>query len=200
LFYTNSGTGKLAQKGITGTFKISPTGAPVWEWTELQGFDVACLTSGFDLNNVERIYHGGYNGVIYAHDVSNSFDGDKVYAEYKTPDIDYGDVGIRKTLHYIKLSIKPEGSSDVKMDLRYDFEDPEIPQPQTFEVGTLLAPSLFGSAIFGVSRFGTPEVPMKKINLWGSGFSNSFKFYSDDTNPPYSIQGMYVDLIPSGRR
>lgn len=200
LFYTNAGTGKLAQKGITGTFKIANTGAPVWEWTELQGFNVACMASGFDVTNVERIYHGDYNGYIHAHDIGNSLDGDDVYAEYKTPDIDYGDVGIRKTLHYIKLSIKPEGSSDVKMDVRYDFEDPEIPQPQTFEVGTLLAPSLFGSAIFGVSRFGTPEVPMKKINLWGSGFSNSFKFYSDDSNPPYSIQGMYVDLIPSGRR
>jgi len=200
LFYTNVATGKLAQKGITGTFKISANGAPVWEWTELQGFNVACMTSGFDLNNVERIYHGDYNGNIHAHDIGNSFDEDKVYAEYKTPDIDYGDVGIRKTLHYVKLSIKPEGSSDIKMDLRYDFEDPEIPQPQTYELGTLLAPSLFGTAIFGVSRFGTPEIPMKRINVWGSGFSNSFKFYSDDTNPPYSIQGMYVDLIPSGRR
>jgi hypothetical protein len=200
LFYTNSGTAPGQQKGITGTFKISPNGAPVWEWTELKGFPLACLTSGFDVTNVERIYQGDYNGNIQIHDFSNSFDGEKIYAEFKTPDIDYGDVGIRKTLHYVKLSIKPEGTSDIKMDVRYDFEDSEIPQPQTFEVGTLLAPSLFGSAIFGVSRFGVPEVPMKKINLWGSGFSNSFKFYSDDTNPPYSIQGMYVDLIPSGRR
>jgi hypothetical protein len=200
LFYTDPNTGKLAQKGITGTFKIAANGAPTWEWTELQGFNVACMTSAFNRNNVERVYHGDYNGNIHGHDRGNSLDGDNIYAEYKTPDIDYGDVGIRKTLHYVKLSIKPEGSSDIKMDLRYDFEDPDIPQPQTFELGTLLAPSIFGTAIFGVSRFGSPEIPMKKVNVWGSGFSNSFKFYSDDTNPPYSIQGMYVDLIPSGRR
>jgi hypothetical protein len=200
LFYTNTATGKLAQKGITGTFKIAANGTPTWEWTELQGFNVACMTSAFNRNNVERVYHGDYNGNIHSHDRGNSLDGDNIYAEFKTPDIDYGDVGIRKTLHYVKLSIKPEGVSDIKMDLRYDFEDPDIPQPQTFELGTLLAPSIFGTAIFGVSRFGTPEVPMKKVNVWGSGFSNSFKFYSDDTYPPYSIQGMYVDLIPSGRR
>jgi hypothetical protein len=51
-----------------------------------------------------------------------------------------------------------------------------------------------------VAGFGSPEIPMKKISLWGSGFSNSFKFYSNDKNPPYSIQGMYIDLVPAGRR
>ena len=86
------------------------------------------------------------------------------------------------------------------MDLRYDFEDPEISQPKTFSLGSLISPALFGVAIFGVSRFGSPEVPMSKVNIWGSGFSNSFKFHSNDKNPPYSIQGMYVDLIPAGRR
>ena len=131
---------------------------------------------------------------------SSFTDGDNISAEFKTPDIDYGDVGIRKTLHYIKLSIKPEGDSDINMDVRYDFEDPDLSQPATFSVGTLLTPSLFGVAVFGTARFGSPEIPMKKINLWGSGFSNSFKFYSNDKNPPYSIQGMYIDLIPSGRR
>jgi hypothetical protein len=88
----------------------------------------------------------------------------------------------------------------LKMVLIYHFEDPEIPQPAVFPLGSILAPSLFGYAIFGTSKFGTPEVPMKRVTLWGSGFSNSFKFSSKDTYPPYSIQGMYVDLIPSGRR
>jgi len=200
LFYCNATTGKLAQKGIIGTFKISPQGLPLWEWAETQGISVATMTSGFDARNVERSYHGDYQGYVHMHNVGNTFDGSPIDAVYKTPDIDYGDIGIRKTLHFTKLSIKPEGETDIDLDVRYDFEDPEIPQPQVFPLGSILAPSLFGYAIFGTSKFGTPEVPMKKVNLWGSGFSNSFKFSSKDTNPPYSIQGMYVDLIPSGRR
>ena len=200
LFYCNATTGKLAQKGIIGTFKISPQGLPVWEWAETQGISVTTLTSGFDSRNVERAYHGDYQGYVHMHNVGNTFDGSLIDAVYKTPDIDYGDIGIRKTLHFTKLSIKPEGETDINLDVRYDFEDPEIPQPSVFPLGSILAPSLFGYAIFGTSKFGTPEVPMKRLNLWGSGFSNSFKFSSKDTHPPYSIQGMYVDLIPSGRR
>jgi len=200
LFYTKSATSKLSQKGIVGTFKINAQGIPVWEWAELQGIEASCFTSNYNTENVEMAYHGDYNGYVHFHNIGNSFDGDNISAEFKTPDIDYGDVGIRKTLHYIKLSIKPEGDSDINMDVRYDFEDPELSQPATFSLGTLLTPSLFGVAVFGTARFGSPEIPMKKINLWGSGFSNSFKFYSNDKNPPYSIQGMYIDLIPSGRR
>lgn len=200
LFYNNSSTAKAAQKGIIGTFKISPQGVPTWEWAELEGIEVACFTSNYNENNIEQAYHGDYDGYVHFHNKGNSFDGNNIAAEFKTPDIDYGDIGIRKTLHFVKLSIKPEGTSDINMDLRYDFEDADLTQPATFSLGTLLSPSLFGTAIFGTSKFGSPEIPMKKVNVWGSGFSNSFKFHSNDSNPPYSIQGMYIDLIPSGRR
>ena len=200
LFYCNVNTGKLSQKGIIGTFKISPQGMPVWEWAETEGIPVAAMASGFDSRTVERAYHGDYAGFVHMHNVGNSFDGSAIDAVFKTPDIDYGDIGIRKTLHFTKLSVKPEGITDINLAVRYDFEDPEIAQPAVFPLGSVLAPSLFGVAVFGTSKFGTPEVPMKRITLWGSGFSNSFKFSSKDTYPPYSIQGMYVDLIPSGRR
>jgi len=200
LFYGKSTTGSLSQKGIIGTFKISPQGVPVWEWSETQGIEVSAMASGFDTSDTEITHHGDYSGFVHFHNKGFNFNGLKIAAEFKTPDIDYGDIGIRKTLHFTKLSIKPEGTTDIDLNVRYDFEDSGVAQPSVFNVGSILEPSLFGFAAFGVSKFGTPEVPMKRINLLGSGFSNSFKFTSNDTHPPYSIQGMYVDLIPSSRR
>ncbi len=200
LFYGKSTTGTLSQKGIIGTFKISPQGVPVWEWSETQGIEVSAMASGFDTSDTEITHHGDYSGFVHFHNKGFNFNGSKINAEFKTPDIDYGDIGIRKTLHFTKLSIKPEGTTDIDLNVRYDFEDSGVAQPSVFNVGSILEPSLFGFASFGVSKFGTPEVPMKRINLLGSGFSNSFKFTSNDTHPPYSIQGMYVDLIPSSRR
>jgi len=200
LFYTVPGATATLQSGITGTFKIDANGAPTWEWSELKGFNVACMTSGFDVNGVERLYHGDYNGYVHGHDAGNSFDGENIEAVFKTPDIDYGDVGIRKTLHYVKLSIKPEGETNVFMDVRYDFDDSDVLQPQRFEVGRLFGPSIFSEATFSVALFGYSESPIRKINMWGSGFSNSFKFYTNDTNAPYSIQGVYVALLPASRR
>jgi len=200
LFYCKSTTGTVSQKGIIGTFKISPQGVPVWEWSETQGIEVSAMASGFDTSDTEITHHGDYSGFVHFHNKGYHFNGAKINAEFKTPDIDYGDIGIRKTLHFTKLSIKPEGTTDINLDVRYDFEDSGVSQPLQFPVGSILEPSLFGEAVFSLSKFGTPEVPMKRINLLGSGFSNSFKFTSNDTHPPYSIQGMYVDLIPSSRR
>ena len=200
LFYCKATTGTVSQKGIIGTFKISPQGLPIWEWSETQGIEVAAMASGFDTSDTEITHHGDYRGFVHFHNKGNHFDSAKINSEFKTPDIDYGDIGIRKTLHFTKLSIKPEGLTDINLDIRYDFEDSGVSQPSSFPVGSILEPSLFGQAVFAISKFGTPEVPMKRINLLGSGFSNSFKFTSNDTHPPYSIQGMYVDLIPSSRR
>ena len=200
LFFSNSTQGDAVQAGITGTFKISQNGVPVWEWSQLSGFPVACMSSGFDVNGVERLYHGDYNGNICGHDIGNSFDGGDIPAIYKTPDIDYGDIGIRKTLTSIKLSVKPEGETQVNFDVRYDFDDGEAFQPQPFQIERVLAPAFFSDAVFAFAEFGESESPVKKINLWGSGFSNSFKFYTKDTNAPYSIQGVYVSLLPASRR
>ena len=198
LFYTTKGIGATAQKGITGTFKINANGSPVWEWTELIGFNVASYTSNYDINNVERQYHGGYNGYVYQHDVGNDFDGRDVPAEYKTPDIDYGDIGVRKTLHSLKLSLRPEGESEITVDVSFDFDNPDVPR---LTLGTItLPPALFGVSVFSEAIFGGVVVPAKQLNLYGSGFSNNFKFYTNDKNPPYSIQGMYVNFIPASRR
>ena len=49
-----------------------------------------------------------------------------IVATYKSPDLDYGDAGIRKTLYYIKTSIRSEGTNNnLKLLTRYDFESGE---------------------------------------------------------------------------
>lgn len=199
LFYSSATTG-ADSKGIVGTFKISPQGMPLWEWSEVLGIQISAMGSGFNTEEKEITYHGGYDGKLHFHNTGNSFDGEKISAEYRTPDIDYGDIGIRKTLHYTKLSIKPEGVTDLYLDTKYDFESGEVQQPETTHVGSILVPALFGVSVFSVGKFGVPEYPMKRVSLFGSGYSNSFKFTSNDTNPPFSIQGLYVDLIPGSRR
>ena len=51
-----------------------------------------------------------------------------------------------------------------------------------------------------VSKFGAAEQPLVRLALQGSGYSNSFRILTNDTNAPYTINGLYVDYIPSGRR
>ena len=201
LFYYKTGEADSGQKGIIGTFKYSSEGIPAFEWSETKGLPVKFCTSDLNSTGTEVIYHADESGYLYQHDTGNSFDGDNVVAEFQTPDMDYGDNGLRKSLYKVKANIEPEGiQNDLKLRIRYDFDNSEVPQPNNFNVGNLSSPAQFGSAVFGTGIFGASTLPSKSIIVHGSGFSNSFKFFSDDTNSPYSVNGMFVSFIAGGRR
>ena len=194
LFYTNTGQPNVGQKGIIGTLR--PNG---FEWSETIGLEVTSVNSNFDNEGIEVYYHGDTNGYVYTHDSGNDFDGSNIDAKYQTPDYDYGDLGTLKTLHYVKLSIAPEGDITPTLRVRYDYDSIELPQPADYSL-SVDAPSLFGSATFGSSVFGAGEQPLVRVALQGSGHSNSFRISTDDKKSPYIINGFYIDFIPSGRR
>ena len=200
LFYFKNGTADLQQKGILGTFKISSQGVPLYEWSQTTGIPARITHSGFDENDNEVHYHATTDGRVYNHDTGTSFDGSNIPCEYKTPDLDYGDSGVRKTLYYIKTSIRAEGANDnLKVLCRYDFDDNNVPQPTELAIGSLASPAVFGTAAFASAVFGQTLFPQQKINLTGSGFTNNFRISSNGTGSSYTVSGFYVDYIPGGR-
>ena len=201
LFYSSATAASSLAKGIIGT--ITPNG---FEWSETLGIQAHGLTSGFDKDGIEKTYHGDKDGYIYVHDDGNYFTpagtATNIYAEYQTPNFDFGDVGTRKTLLYTRLSITPEGDSQPTLRVRYDYEDTNIPQPADYELSTIPLPAIFGesSSTFGTATFGASNEPMIRQAVQGSGNTCSFKVFSDDQKAPYAINGFYVDYVPSGRR
>ena len=201
LFYFRSGNANNIQGGVIGTFKISSTGAGVYEWSQTKGIPAKVAHSGTAEDGSEVLFHSDESGYIFKHDSGNSFDGSNIVAQYKTPDLDYGDAGIRKTLYYIKTSIRSEGTNDnLKLQTRYDFESSEVTQPAEIALGALQTPAKFGSgATFGTTLFGGTLFPQQKTTLTGSGFTNNFRVRSTGTAFPYTVSGFYVDFIPAGR-
>jgi hypothetical protein len=59
---------------------------------------------------------------------------------------------------------------------------------------------VFGDALFNTNVFGGARNPLVRIALQGSGHSNNFTFISEDSLPPYTINGLYINYMPSGRR
>ena len=205
LFYGNVGTTTSASYGVAGTLRVDPEGGSRFEWAELVGMQASqAFTSGFNYDNIERVYHGDYAGYIYNHDTGNSFNPagveTAVDAEYETPDMDFGDLGTLKTLKYVKISVTPEGNVQPYLRIRYDYEDTNIPQPDAYLLSTIPKPAIFGSGLFGTSIFGAGGTPMVRQAIQGSGTTSKFKLYSNDTNGPYTINGLYIDYQPSGRR
>ena len=203
LFYFQSGQAASSQKGIIGTFKFDANGVPAFEWSETLGMEVKKCTSDLDINNKEVQFGANESGYVYQLDTGNNFDGSNIDAQFQTPDMDYGDNGLRKSLYAVKANIEPEGTNNnLKLLVRYDFESTEVPQPGAVAVGNLSSAAIFGasSSIFGTSVFGAVVLPSKRMIVTGSGFSNNFKFFSNDTDAPYSVNGMFVSFIAGGRR
>ena len=196
LFYTDTTKNNSEQRGIIGTLR--PNG---FQWSETRGIESTEIGSGFNENGIEEYYHGDTNGYVYVHDSGNDFDGSNILARYATPDYDYGDLGTLKTLHYMRVSASAEGVVEPDVQVRFEYGNTNIPQPpELFDLGTIDPPSLFGEALFNTNVFGGAENPMIRVALQGSGTSNNFTFISEDNKAPYTINGLYVDFIPSGRR
>jgi len=199
LFYSSDNQSSVSSKGIIGT--LTPNG---FEWSETLGIQAVGFTTGFDNNGVEQEYHGDNAGYVYNHDTGNTFTASgsafNINAIYQTPNYDFGDIGTRKTLHYAKISITPEGEVQPSLRVRYDYEDTDIPQPADYVLDSVPLPALFGTAIFATAIFGASNDPMLRQAIQGSGSVCNFRISSSDQNAPYAINGLYINYVPSGRR
>ena len=194
MFYSTNSSSQFTAKGIIGTLRANG-----FEWSETLGIQAPAITSGFNSAGVEKVFHGDRDGKIYNHNTGNSFNGTNIEAEYQSPDYDYGDLGTRKTLDYVKLAFTPEGDCQPSLRVRFNYDSLDTPQPADIVLSAIPKPAIFGTAIFATSKFGATEQPLVQQNLTGSGHSNFFKVFSDDTKAPYSINGLYVNYRPSGR-
>jgi len=203
LFYNNPNFPVSKSKGIIGTF----TGQG-YEWAELKGIEAVATASGFGYNGVEKVVHGDNDGYIYTHDTGNTFTDTgtafNVIAKYQTPYLDFGDMGTRKTLYYAKLSVTPDklstGYSQPTLTPLFDFEDTLVESPTEELLPEVHAASNFDSAEFNGSIFGAADNPLIRVNLQGSCYSASFRLDSQDALTPYTINGIYINYVPSGRR
>ena len=208
LFYYQSGLPSSGQKGIIGTFKFDANGVPAFEWSQTQGMEIKKCSSALNPSNTEVQFGANESGYIYTLDSGNNFDGSNINARFQTPDMDYGDNGLRKSLYAVKANLEPEGTNcNVKLRIRYDFESTDVPQPGEFSIGCLSSAAVFATSLsstnagkFGTSTFGATTLPSKRVLVTGSGFSNSFRFYTNDTDASYSVNGMFVSFIAGGRR
>ena len=199
LFYSEADELVAGSKGIIGT--LTNNG---FEWSETLGIQAHAIDSSFDTDGVEKYYHADKKGYVYLHDQGKSFYSEgaafNINSRYVTPFYDFGDVGSRKTLHYVKVSISPESTVIPTLRVRYDYNSVEAPQPAPYVMTTIPSPSAYGTALFGTNLYGGIGDPMVRQAVQGSGHTASFTITSDDQKGSYRINGLFIDYVPAGRR
>ena len=178
-----------------------------WEFSSMLGIRPVCSTDAVLDSDRSQVIHGDENGFIFKQEDGKLFDDISIPFLFHTPELMLGDPGIRNEFHRVILNLDQEGRSKFNMNLLYNFEDAESPQPETymFSEGSSLdvfgPASLFGTVLFSVEPKGFIRQPVE-----GSGFTASLKFTNDtalsaaDSSDSFTFKGVQIEHINSGRR
>ena len=198
LFYPKDGGSVSAAKGIIGVLKANPSGQVGWEYSDIRGLKPSCCVSGF-ISGVEQVIHGGYDGYVYLQETGNSFDGTAMKAIYRSPDLTMGDAGIRKIMQRINVNYDPEGSVDVNLFVKYDFEDAATPQPTAYNLTTADTAAIYGSSLYGSAVYDAEGMPIVRQSVEGSGFTVVVRLEDTSANAPITLKGFELEFTPGAR-
>ena len=74
-------------------------------------------------------------------------------------------------------------------------------QPQTIEISnTTSSVSFYGIGSYGSATFGTKLKYAFNSQLVGSGFTVSFQYFFDNTDPPFSLDALALEFATNDRQ
>ena len=194
LFFSKSDVTEANTNGVVCSLR-----GQQFEFGKLQGIKptstgIQVTTSG------TTIVHGGADGYVYQQEGGNDFDGTAINAKYRSPDLSFGDAGIRKHLQRVLVSYKPEAAVNADLFLRYDYEDPDSPRPAAYSLSAADIVAVYGSATYGVATYGGQTEPLLRQSVEGSGFTVALRVNDDGTSAPYALRGFGLEYQVGARR
>ena len=199
IFFSKDGQDEAAVKGVTCVMK-----GDAFEFGELKGIKPSVTDTFVDAGNV-LVLHGGFDGYIYRQEKGNDFSGTAIMGRYRSPDLTFGDAGIRKHMQRVILNYKPEGTIDADLFVRYDYEDKNATRPAAYELDTSDIVALYGSATYGTGStntgtYGGLAEPLVRQPVEGSAFAEALRIKDGGSTPPYSLKGFQLEYQLGARR
>jgi hypothetical protein len=188
-----------AEKTTTGV--ICVLRGQSFEFSQIKGIKPACTDSVVELGNVIPI-HGSFDGYVYRQDQGNTFNGTLVDAKYRSPDLTFGDPGIRKHMQRVNINYAPESTIDADMFVRYDYEAKDSSRPAAYPLDTTDVAGTYGAvSVYGNATYGGPSQPIVRKSVEGSGFAVALRV-EDGSNStgPYSLKGFQMEFQLGARR
>lgn len=201
LFAYNSSYTHENSMGLLGTQTIGDQ-SPAIAWAELRGFKVYVADNNYR-DRTETIVFANGEGYIYLMESENSFDGENIQAVFHTPYVPINDPNIRKSFHKLKLYTDPQGSVEMSVNLKYDFDEEGVIQPETIPLSnTASSVAVYGSpgTTYGTVTYGSKLRKIFSTPVVGSGFTVSIQFASNSTVPPYSLDAATLEYATFDRR
>ena len=200
IFFTKEGQAESITKGIICVRRENN-----FEFSEIRGIKPSATDTLVIAGDVV-VLHGGFTGYVHRQESGNTFDGTPILARYRSPDLSFGDTGIRKHMQRVIVNYKPESAIDADLFLRYDNEASDSARPNAYPLDSAEVASQFGNALFSVSGatvqfvFGGPSQPLVRQPVEGSGFSVVLRVNDGGETAPYSLKGFQLEYQVGARR
>ena len=200
IFFSKVGQGEKITKGI-----ICVRRADKFEFAEIRGVKPSA-TDTLVVDGDVRVIHGDFSGYVHRQEKGNTFDGTSILGRYRSPDLSFGDTGVRKHMQRVILNYKPESAIDADLLMLYDNESTDSARPAPYALDTSDVAALFGSATFSTSGsavqfvFGGPSQPLVRQPVEGSGFSVALRINDGGETAPYSLKGFQLEYQVGARR
>ena len=176
-----------------------------YEFSEILGIRPSCTDTFIDSGDV-TVLHGSFDGFIHRQEKGNTFDDTVIFGRYRSPDLSFGDSGIRKHMQKVILNFKPEAAIDADLFLRYDNESVDSPRPAAYALDTSKIAAQYGSATYSTSSsttqfvYGGGTQPLLRQSVEGSGFTVALKVDDGGETAPYSLKGFQLEYQLGARR
>ena len=176
-----------------------------YEFSEILGIRPSCTDTFIDAGDV-TVLHGSFDGFVHRQEKGNTFNETVIFGRYRSPDLNFGDSGIRKHMQRVILNFKPEAAIDADLFLRYDNESVDSPRPAAYALDTSKIAAQYGSATYSTSSsttqfvYGGGTQPLLRQSVEGSGFTVALKVDDGGETAPYSLKGFQLEYQLGARR
>ena len=200
IFFSKAGQSDNISKGI-----VCVRRADKFEFSEIRGIKPSATDTLVVDGNV-LVLHGDFLGFIHRQEEGNTFDGTAILGRYRSPDLSFGDTGIRKHMQKVILNYKPESAIAADLIVRYDNEASDSARPAPYALDSSKIAAQFGDAVFSTSSsaaqfvFGGPSQPLVRQSVEGSGFTVALRINDGGATAPYSLKGFQLEYQVGARR
>jgi hypothetical protein len=200
IFFTKASQAKGSTQGIICVLK-----GQSFEFSKTKGIKPSATDTFVSSGNV-IVLHGDYaNGFIYRQEQGNTFDGTQINAKYRSPDLTFGDVGLRKHMQRVIVNYEPESSIDADLFVRYDYEDKNAPRPAAYPLDSEDVAAIYGTTTYGsgssvTGTYGGASRPLFRQSVEGSGFAVALRVNDGGETAPYSLKGFQLEYQVGARR
>ena len=195
LFFAKEGQAPSLTKGVICVRKSEG-----YEFSEIRGIKPSSTDTTIDTGDV-LVLHGDYTGYINRQETGNDFDGTVIFGKYRSPDLGFNDLGIRKHMQRVIINYKPESAIDADLFLRYDQESATSARPAAYPLDSTKVAAQYGVATYGsTSTYGGTTQPSVRQSVEGSGFTIALRVNDGGLTAPYSLKGFQLEYQIGARR